>query len=346
MLNIITMLISLLFSISPYARAQSSDCFLSENTLDPRGNQQVHRFLIQAAKELQVPLHTIEQHMLCMEQAVRKNVTSPASNPQSIAQPYIDRILTSYRIKKGIEFKNKHTDILAQAEKEYSVDRHIITAIIGIESNYGAYLGKHNTLGALSAITFSNTDPARMITISSIDPISQEIIFPKISRQSFFQNELQHLLAIASQSDISLQTLTGSWDGGFGLAQFMPSSYQAYAISKKNHTPDLFDPEDAIYSIANYLSQKGLWTPGPIAIQLTPSEQISSALNNEDIIPYSDDLGLEYNDHLRKKIYKLKQGDGSFEYWLTYHNFDAIRTYNTRAYYALGVKLLADAIHE
>ena len=152
-----------------------------------------------------------------------------------------------------------------------------------------------------------------------------------------------------------MHTLKGSWDGGIGLAQFMPESYQTYAISPKNHYPDLFNPEDAIFSIANYLTIRGKWQPGPIAASVNPNQEVIALIADQESIPYSalthhdtelQTLAPANNQLVPSELHRFTQSDNSAIYWLTYPNFDAIRSYNPRPHYAINIHILTEAIKD
>ena len=133
-----------------------------------------------------------------------------------------------------------HGATLARAEQVYGVPAEIIVAIIGVETSYGGNTGRHRVLDALATLAFD---------------------YPK--RADFFRKELEHFLVLTRAEGINPLRLKGSYAGAMGLAQFMPSSYRAYAVDfDGDGQRDLWqNPVDAIGSVANYLS-KHHWRPG------------------------------------------------------------------------------------
>ena len=105
---------------------------------------------------------------------------------------------------------------------------------MGIETNFGTYVGKMDILSSLATLSFDKR------------------------RSEFFSNELLTLLKLIDQNLVNYETLYGSWAGAFGFFQFMPSTIQNYAIDyNKDDFIDLKNPIDAYASAANYLNKIG-----------------------------------------------------------------------------------------
>ena len=146
--------------------------------------------------------------------------------------------LTPMHINTGIRFWHDHQDTLLEAEQKYGVSPETIVGIIGVETDYGKYLGKYRMIDALSTYAFNHPRRAR-----------------------FFQNELKEYLILTRELNIDPLSLYGSYEGAAGLPQFMPSNYRHLAVSKNGKAPDLWhNPDDAILSVANYFHHKG-WQP-------------------------------------------------------------------------------------
>lgn len=168
-------------------------------------------------------------------------------------------------IKKARQYMKKHKVELTEAEKEYGVDKEIITAIILVESKFGASLGKSSTLNTLSTIASLN------------DPFWREMAWTKIqhsgrlTRKDFEEKakkksewayrELKAFIKYTLGEKINPYQVFGSYAGALGIAQFMPSNILTLARDgNQDGRIDLFNHADAIASIANYLRYYG-WHP-------------------------------------------------------------------------------------
>ena len=167
---------------------------------------------------------------------------------QSIAKPweakpwhqYYPIFLTEKRLSKGLEFWQQHRQTLERAEQELGIPAEIIVAIIGVETFYGTYKGKHSVLDALYTLGF---------------------YYPP--RSKFFRSELEQLFLLAKEENFDVTELMGSYAGAMGWGQFISSSYRHYAIDfDGDGVRDLLNnPVDAIGSVANYFKLHG-WQPG------------------------------------------------------------------------------------
>ncbi len=115
--------------------------------------------------------------------------------------------VTQKRIQGGVKFWNENSEILMRAEEKYGVPPEIITAIIGVETRYGGYIGKHRVIDALATLGFD---------------------YPK--RAKFFSSELEHFLLLMRDEAQDPLIPVGSYAGAMGIPQFIPSSYRHYAV--------------------------------------------------------------------------------------------------------------------
>src|SRR6056300_278259 len=147
---------------------------------------------------------------------------------------YISKRTSEAKVKKGLEFYNNNKDLINEIETKYKIDKELLLALMGIETNFGTYVGKMDILSSLATLSFDKR------------------------RSEFFSNELLTLLKLIDQNLVNYETLYGSWAGAFGYFQFMPSTMKNYAIDyDKNSYIDLKNNNDAYASAANYLSQIG-----------------------------------------------------------------------------------------
>lgn len=237
------------------------------------------------------------------------------------------------RIEQGVEFLQQYRGAFERAEKEYGVPASVIAAIIGVETWYGTYKGKHRVLDALATLAFD---------------------YPPRSR--FFRSELAQYLLMTREQGFDPEALTGSYAGAMGYGQFISSSYRHYAIDfDDDGVIDILDnPVDAIGSVANYFSAHH-WKPGePIAERVQNSLPADSPLLTGELKP-----SLTVNDYrqaglepeadvagdAKARAISLVGADGP-ELWLTYHNFYVITRYNHSHLYAMAVFQLANALSD
>ena len=147
---------------------------------------------------------------------------------------YISKRASSKKVSKGISFYKENSKLINTIETQYNIEKELLLALMGIETNFGTYVGKMDILSSLATLSFDKR------------------------RSEFFSNELLTLLRLIETNQIDYKTLYGSWAGAFGYFQFMPSTMKNYAIDyDKDSYIDLKNNNDAYASAANYLSQIG-----------------------------------------------------------------------------------------
>ena len=170
-------------------------------------------------------------------------ITRPAESVLKWWQ-YSERLVTTERIARGVEFARTQAPRLAAAEAATGVPAAYIAAIVGIETSYGRNKGSWRVLDALMTLGFD---------------------YPPRSR--FFRAELEQFLLLAREEALDPLTVRGSYAGAMGAPQFMPSSYRRYAVNGSldgagDRRRDLFDDwDDVIGSVANYFVAHG-WQRG------------------------------------------------------------------------------------
>lgn len=174
-----------------------------------------------------------------VQKTVLDAMTSPAEYKFTWGK-YRKLFLKEDRIQQGVEFWRQYQTELDRAEQEYGVPASVIVAIIGVESKFGRYKGKHKVLDSLVTLTVG---------------------FPR--RSKFFASELKQFLILTKENDLAYDQILGSYAGAVGFPQFISSSYRNYAVDYSGDgVADLIDePIDAIGSIANYFIKNG-WKPG------------------------------------------------------------------------------------
>jgi len=147
---------------------------------------------------------------------------------------YIKKRTSKNKVKQGLKLFNKEFKIIEKVEKEFNVEKELLLALMGIETNFGKYLGKMDIVSSLATLSFDQR------------------------RSDFFTKELLILLNLVDKKIIDKNILFGSWAGAFGNFQFMPRTIRNYAIDyNKNNTIELKDTDDSFASAANYLRKIG-----------------------------------------------------------------------------------------
>ncbi len=175
------------------------------------------------------------------------------------------QFLSKKSIKMASEYMKKYKTQLDSAQNKYGVDKTIITAIILVETRLGTYLGNRLIINTLSTMASLRNKKVREIlwrSISSPKKLTKKKFENKADTKSkWAYGELKALLRYSAREKIDPVSITGSYAGAMGIAQFMPS--KALSLARDgNHDGhiDLFNNADAIFSIANYLKYFG-WKP-------------------------------------------------------------------------------------
>jgi membrane-bound lytic murein transglycosylase B len=164
---------------------------------------------------------------------------------------YISKRSSNKKLKKGINFYISYKDLINSIEKKYEIEKELLLALMGIETNFGTYVGKMDILSSLATLSYDER------------------------RSEFFTNELITLLKLIENNQIDYTTLYGSWAGAFGFFQFMPSTIKNYAIDHNNDKYiDLKNSEDAYASAANYLKTIGWKQNSPCFYKIELNQKI------------------------------------------------------------------------
>ena len=147
---------------------------------------------------------------------------------------YIKKRSSGRKVKEGIKLYKKEKNKLETIEKDFQVEKELLLALMGIETNFGKYLGKMDIVSSLATLSYDKR------------------------RSDFFTKELLILLKLVDKKIINKSILYGSWAGAFGNFQFMPRTIKNYAIDyNKNNIIELKNIEDSFASAANYLKTIG-----------------------------------------------------------------------------------------
>lgn len=212
---------------------------------------------------------------------------------------YRNFFVTPKRVRLGAEYLKHHHYALMRMQKKYGIPASIITAILGIETEYGRHLGKYSVLRTLYTLSF---------------------YYPP--REKFFKKELAQYFILARQNHLDMSAIKGSYAGALGIPQFMPSSYRRFGVSfAKRGSVNLFHHNDAIASVANYFHKNGWRANQRIARQLKSKHSyVNKKIGREITLPLRDrnqyweiyknfDVIMSYNHNIvyAMAVYQLSQ---------------------------------------
>jgi membrane-bound lytic murein transglycosylase B len=177
-----------------------------------------------------------------------------------------DQFTSKKSIRNASKYMKQHEKILDRTEKTYGVDKEIITAIILVETRLGTLLGGPsvlNTLSSMAALADPKVRDRFWSKVSKSTRLTHKQFEKWVKRKSAWAyNELKAFLKYTDRENLDPATVSGSYSGAMGIAQFMPSNILIFARDGDNNgSTDIFDHADAISSIANYLKHYG-WYPG------------------------------------------------------------------------------------
>ena len=170
---------------------------------------------------------------------------------------YITKRTSSKKVTQGLKLYKNNKKLIDSIEKEFSVEKELLLALMGIETNFGKYLGKMDIISSLATLSFDKR------------------------RSKFFTNELVKILLLIDKNIIDHKILYGSWAGAFGNFQFMPSTITMHAIDyNKNNKIELKSIEDSFASAANYINKMGWDMKGPCFIEVDLNDNTPTYLLN------------------------------------------------------------------
>ena len=197
---------------------------------------------------------------------------------------YISKRTSNKKVSKGLSFYKENINLINTIEKKFNIEKELLLSLMGIETNFGTYVGKMDILSSLATLSFDKR------------------------RSEFFTNELLILLRLIENEQIDYKTLYGSWAGAFGFFQFMPSTMKNYAIDYDNNEYiDLKNNNDAYASAANYLQEIGWKADQPCFYKINLSNKIPKKYLNVSAKKLHDKKKLSYfrnyinNDELLDK---------------------------------------------
>ncbi len=279
---------------------------------------------------------------------VAKFIMPPPPGTAKNWAAYRGRFVEPIRIRAGVDFWRANEKWLQLAQQLYGVPPEIVVGIIGVETIYGRQMGDFRVIDALATLAFD---------------------FPagRKDRSGLFRDELESFFVMCHSEALDPLLVRGSFAGAIGMPQFMPSSFNKYAVDfdGDDRVDLLGNPADVIGSVAHYLAEFGwrreLPTRFEVAVPVASADR--ALLLVPDIVPsfsaaefgergakldaaaFVANLRLEATGGIGKlALVELQNGDAAPSYVAGTSNFYAVTRYNWSSYYALAVIELGEAV--
>jgi len=250
---------------------------------------------------------------------------------------YIKKRTSNKKVKKGLALYKKEKLTIDKIDKKFLIEKELLLALMGIETNFGKYLGKMDIISSLATLSFDKR------------------------RSEFFTSELLILLKLIDRGIIKKNILFGSWAGAFGNFQFMPRTIKNYAIDYNNNKIiELKNIEDSFASAANYLNKIGWKKNTPCYTKIKLNDNIPKKYLNSSARKIKNKRKVKFFRQYIKNSEKLNLDDnllsaiitpdkdiipGSNTYtpaYLIYSNYEKILNWNRSLRFALAVCTLKD----
>ena len=245
---------------------------------------------------------------------------------------YINKRVNEEKIKKGLSLYIDNNSLIEEIEKKFSVEKELLLALMGVETNFGKYLGKMNIVSSLATLSFDKR------------------------RSEFFSKELLILLKLIDKDIIDPNILYGSWAGAFGNFQFMPRTIKNYAIDyNSNSVIELKNIDDSFASAANYINKIGWNKKGPCFIKIELKNNIpkkflntsAKKIKNKKKLSYFKKYIINYEDiDLNKNTISaiitpdkdiIPDAENLSPAYMIFENYELILKWNRSLRFALAV---------
>jgi len=239
---------------------------------------------------------------------------------------YLASAVSANRLERGSKLANVNSNTLDVIEQRFGVDREVVLGVWGMETNFGGFTGGKDIIRSLA-------------TLASVG-----------YRGTYFRDELISALLILQQHHVVRADFKGSWAGAMGQTQFMPSSFQKFAVDfDGDGKKDIWtNVPDALASTANYLKQNG-WQAGlPWGFEVTMPRGFDYHMHHASFDDWSRQGVRAADGHAMPRsgeanLFFPAGADGPA--FLVTNNYDVIKRYNNSDVYALGVAMLGDRIY-
>ncbi len=249
--------------------------------------------------------------------------------PESVLtfDEYMESRVPESLIDKAEEKYAEHRPLLEAIAAHYGFDAEYIVAIWAVETRFGSYTGGFDVIAALATLAFDGR------------------------RGAFFRNELLHALTILDEGHISRNDMTGSWAGAMGQSQFMPSSFNRFAVDwDLDRRRDIWQNRgDVFASIANYLARSG-WQRGmPWGRAVTVPGEPGLAPDGIEPLETWFSRGVTWQGEvsdlpLNAAASLVLPAGADGPAFLVFDNYRAILKWNRSDYFAMSVTAIADAL--
>tara|TARA_B110000438_G_scaffold299236_1_gene349022 strand:+ start:1733 stop:2734 length:1002 start_codon:yes stop_codon:yes gene_type:complete len=252
---------------------------------------------------------------------------------------YIAKRSNNKKVKKGVSLFKDNKAFIELIDKNFSVEKELLLALMGIETNFGTYVGKMDILSSLATLSYDKR------------------------RSEFFTNELITILKLIDKGVIDKDILYGSWAGAFGFFQFMPTTIENYAMDyDKNNIIELKKVEDSFASAANYINKIG-WKKDErcfTKVNLkddTPSKYLNTSakkIKNKRKLKFFKKFILNFNQHDFDETLEvglitpdkdiIPEANTLNPAYVVFDNYELILKWNRSLRFALAVCTLKDKI--
>ena len=250
---------------------------------------------------------------------------------------YITKRTSKQKVKQGTRLYLENKKFINSIDEKFSVEKDLLLALMGIETNFGTYVGKMDILSSLSTLSYDKR------------------------RSDFFTNELITILQLVENKTIDYKILYGSWAGAFGNFQFMPTTIREYAIDyDKNMVIELKSIKDSFASAANYINKIGWQKNQPCFIEVilkkdTPKFLLNTSakkLHNKKKFKIlknyiTNDNNFDINDDLIASIITpdkdiVPNSENLKPAFIVFENYEIILQWNRSLRFGLAVCTLKD----
>ena len=248
---------------------------------------------------------------------------------------YISKRTSKKKVLSGLNYYKKNTKIINTIDQNFKIEKELLLALMGIETNFGRYLGKMNIISSLSTLSFDKR------------------------RSEFFTNELLTILKLIDNEIVDPNILYGSWAGAYGNFQFMPSTIEKYAIDyNNNNLIELKNNHDSFASAANYLNKMGWKRDAPCFKKVSLKSNVPNKILNtsarkiknkkkikyykkyiNDTLDYDDDLKIAIITPDVDIVDNAKNNDPAY---IVFDNYELILKWNRSLRFGLAVCTLKE----
>ena len=252
---------------------------------------------------------------------------------------YISKRSSNQKVKQGTKLYKSNEIFINSIDDIFSVEKSLLLALMGIETNFGTYVGKMDILSSLATLSYDKR------------------------RSEFFTKELITILQLVETKKIDSDILYGSWAGAFGNFQFMPSTIDNYALDfNKNNIIELKSIEDSFASAANYINKIG-WKKGqPCFVRISLNKDVPKNLLNtsakkihnkkkfKNLKKYiTNNFNQTFDDNLIAAIITpdkdiIPNAENLEPAYIVFENYEKILQWNRSLRFALAVCTLKDKL--